>query len=204
MSATHWTVENAKHQYRFERDPKDPLFAFKQRCLVHFAVDTELVFMTTKLEGKDTVFLPFNRGHDHGAGNPTVDGDVRTSYLWRKVLTRDSLMDILARFIHLDSTETTVVTEKVLNAIVKSRLFSPLPPAQSSASPHRPRSNQWAGAQLPYPAFGRFGQIQFHCLACPPAIEPTQRKQREDFSLSGGDHRPAGVGPAITKHDFSV
>ena len=62
MSATHWTVENAKHQYRFERDPKDPLFAFKQRCLVHFAVDTELVFMTTKLEGKDTVFLPFNRG----------------------------------------------------------------------------------------------------------------------------------------------
>ena len=57
MSATHWNVEHAKHQYRFERDPKEPLFAFKQRCLVHFAVDTELVFMTTKLEGKDTFFL---------------------------------------------------------------------------------------------------------------------------------------------------
>lgn len=116
MSATRWNVENAKHQYRFERDPKELLFAFKLRCLVHFAVDTELVFMTTKLEGKDTFFLPFNLGHDFGAGNPPAmneeGGDVRTAYLWRKVLTRDSLMDILARFIHLDVEEKTVVTEK--------------------------------------------------------------------------------------------
>lgn len=83
MSATRWNVENAKYQYRFERDPKELLFAFKQRCLVHFAVDTELVFMTTKLEGKDTFFLPFNLGHDFGAGNPHVmneeGGDVRTA-----------------------------------------------------------------------------------------------------------------------------
>ena len=62
MSATRWNVENAKYQYRFERDPKELLFAFKQRCLVHFAVDTELVFMTTRLEGKDTFFLPLTWG----------------------------------------------------------------------------------------------------------------------------------------------
>lgn len=62
-------LEHAKRQYRFERDPKELLFAFKRRCLVHFAVDTEEVVMTTKLEGKDTVFLPFNRGHGGGAGN---------------------------------------------------------------------------------------------------------------------------------------
>jgi type I restriction enzyme, R subunit len=125
MSATHWTVENAKHQYRFERDPKDLLFAFKQRCLVHFAVDTEQVFMTTKLEGKETFFLPFNRGHDHGAGNPTIKDDVRTSYLWNKVLTRDSLMDILARFIHLDIEETTVVTEKGIKRHRKESMIFP-------------------------------------------------------------------------------
>lgn len=125
MSATRWNVENAKYQYRFERDPKELLFAFKQRCLVHFAVDTERVFMTTKLEGKDTFFLPFNLGHDHGAGNPPAAGDVRTTYLWHKVLTRDSLMDILARFIHLDVEEKTVVTEKGIKRHRKETMIFP-------------------------------------------------------------------------------
>lgn len=125
MSATRWNVENAKYQYRFERDPKDLLFAFKQRCLVHFAVDTELVYMTTKLEGKDTFFLPFNLGHDFGAGNPPTVGDVRTSYLWHKVLTRDSLMDILARFIHLDVEEKTVVTDKGIKRHSKESMIFP-------------------------------------------------------------------------------
>ena len=125
MSATRWTVENAKSQYRFERDPKDQLFAFKERCLVHFAVDTELVYMTTKLEGKDTFFLPFNLGENHGAGNPLVDDDVRTSYLWRQVLTRDSLMDILARFIHLDVEEKSVVTNKGIKRIRKEKMIFP-------------------------------------------------------------------------------
>ncbi|MEQ1638079.1 MAG: type I restriction endonuclease [Methylococcales bacterium] len=117
MSATHWNVENAKSQYRYERDPKELLFAFKQRCLVHFAVDTELAFMTTKLEGKENFFLPFNLGHKHGAGNPPAEGDVRTTYLWHKALTRDSLMDILARFIHLDVEEKTVVANIALMPI---------------------------------------------------------------------------------------
>ena len=125
MSATRWNVENAKFQYRFERDPKELLFAFKQRCLVHFAVDTELVFMTTKLEGKDTFFLPFNLGHAHGAGNPPADGDVRTTYLWHKTLARDSLMDILARFMHLDVEEKTVVTEKGIKRHRKESMIFP-------------------------------------------------------------------------------
>ncbi|PID64522.1 MAG: restriction endonuclease subunit R, partial [Gammaproteobacteria bacterium] len=125
MSATRWTVENAKYQYRFERDPKDPLFAFKERCLVHFAVDTELVYMTTKLEGKDTFFLPFNLGENHGAGNPLAYDDVRTSYLWRQVLPRDSLMDILARFIHLDVEEKSVVTNKGIKRIRKEKMIFP-------------------------------------------------------------------------------
>ncbi|MEQ3680869.1 type I restriction endonuclease [Alcanivorax sp.] len=125
MSATGWTVENAKRQYRFERNPKDPLFAFKNRCLVHFAVDTEQVFMTTHLEGKNTFFLPFNRGFNHGAGNPPVEGDVRTAYLWREVLARDSLMDILARFLHLQVEEKTLVTEKGIKRHRKETLIFP-------------------------------------------------------------------------------
>ncbi|MGZ8902184.1 MAG: type I restriction endonuclease subunit R [Methylobacter sp.] len=125
ISATRWNVENAKFQYRFERDPKELMFAFKQRCLVHFAVDTELAFMTTKLEGKDTFFLPFNLGHNQGAGNPTATSDVRTAYLWNKVLTRDSLMDILARFMHLDVEEKTVVTEKGIKRHRKESMIFP-------------------------------------------------------------------------------
>lgn len=125
LSATRWNVENAKYQYRFERDPKELLFTFKQRCLVHFAVDTELVFMTTKLEGKETFFLPCNLGHNHGAGNPPADGDVRTTYLWHKVLTRDSLLDILARFMHLDVEEKSVVTEKGIKRHRKETMIFP-------------------------------------------------------------------------------
>lgn len=125
LSATRWNVEHAKNQYRFERDPKELLFAFKQRCLVHFAVDTELAFMTTKLEGKDTFFLPFNLGHENGAGNPPAESDVRTTYLWHKALTRDSLMDILARFIHLDVEENTVITDKGIKRHCKETLIFP-------------------------------------------------------------------------------
>ena len=125
MSTTGWTVENAKSQYRFERNPKDPLFAFKNRCLVHFAVDTEQAFMTTHLEGKDTFFLPFNRGFNYGAGNPPMEGDVRTAYLWEEVLERDSLMDILARFLHLQVEEKTVVTEKGIKRHRKETLIFP-------------------------------------------------------------------------------
>lgn len=125
MSATGWDVENAKHQYSFERDPKDPLFVFKQRCLVHFAVDTEQVFMATRLEGKDTFFLPFNQGHNLGAGNPPINGDVRTAYLWRDVLARDSLMDILARFLHLQVEEKTLITEKGIKRNRKETLIFP-------------------------------------------------------------------------------
>lgn len=118
-------IEDAKIQYRSQRDPKELLFAYKQRCLVHFAVDTEEVAMTTCLEGKDTFFLPFNRGHNCGAGNPPVEGDVRTRYLWQEVLNRESLLDILARFLHLEVEETTVATDKGLKRHRKETMVFP-------------------------------------------------------------------------------
>ena len=95
------TVNNAMRQYKADRDHRELLFEFKKRALVHFAVDTELVYMTTRLAGTATYFLPFNRGDDGGAGNPVNNGGYRTSYLWEQVWQRDSLLDIFARFLHL-------------------------------------------------------------------------------------------------------
>jgi type I restriction enzyme R subunit len=101
------TVRHAIHQYKHDRDPALLLFQFKRRALVHFAVDPDEVWMTTRLSGKQTYFLPFNRGSAGagkagGAGNPASTGSgYRTGYLWREVLARDSVLDILARFVHL-------------------------------------------------------------------------------------------------------
>ncbi|MCX6178280.1 MAG: DEAD/DEAH box helicase family protein, partial [Chlorobiales bacterium] len=117
-------VVHARQQYR-DRDPNELLFAFKQRCLVHFAVDTEEVHMATKLDRGSTYFLPFNRGYNNGKGNPPVDGDVRTSYLWKEVLVKESLMDILGRFLHLQVEEKTVPTAKGLKKLQRESMIFP-------------------------------------------------------------------------------
>ncbi|MGH9841420.1 MAG: type I restriction endonuclease subunit R [Blastocatellia bacterium] len=94
---------DACRQYRQDRDKNEPIFEFKRRTLVHFAMDTEAVWMTTRLAGAATNFLPFNQGCDGGAGNPPdpAGRTYRTAYLWEEVLRRDSLLDLLARFVHL-------------------------------------------------------------------------------------------------------
>lgn len=99
------TVENAKHQYRHDRDPKEPLLRWKARALVHFAVDPDLAFMATKLDGKDTAFLPFNRGRGTGAGNPDNPSGYRTAYLWEEVWAKDNWLDILGRFVHVEKSD---------------------------------------------------------------------------------------------------
>ncbi len=100
------TVQHGIRQYK-DRDPKHKLLAFKTRALVHFAVDTEQVYMTTKLAKANTFFLPFNRGHEGGAGNPPHPSGYRTAYLWEQVWQRDSFLDILGRFAHLLVEEET-------------------------------------------------------------------------------------------------
>jgi len=103
------TVEHAMRQYRYDRDPKQPLLAFKRRAVVHFAVDTDEVFMTTHLQGASTTFLPFNQGRGSGeytgAGNPDNATGYRTAYLWDEVWQVDSWLDILGRFVHLQRVE---------------------------------------------------------------------------------------------------
>lgn len=120
------TVEDAKRQYKTDRDPKEKLFEFKKRALVHFAVDQDLVFMSTRLSGAKTFFLPFNLGANGGAGNPpATDGGYRTAYLWREVLQSDSLLDILGRFMHLQVEDKKVLTDKGIKKIRKETMIFP-------------------------------------------------------------------------------
>ena len=104
------TVENAKRQWMYDRDPRELCFQFNKRILGYFCVDHTEVWMTTKLAGKDTYFLPFNQGsngagQDGGKGNPPNPDGYPTAYLWEQVFQRDSMMDILQKFIHLQVKE---------------------------------------------------------------------------------------------------
>jgi len=96
------TVEDAIRQYRTDRDLREPLFAYR-RCLAHFAVDPDLVYVTTQLAGLQTYFLPFNQGKFGGAGNPPISPTqtgYATSYLWEDTWARDSVLDLVRQFIH--------------------------------------------------------------------------------------------------------
>lgn len=97
---------NAINQYKFDRAGKDAIFTFKERVLVHFAVDLTKVYMTTRLEGSKTYFLPFNQGSNGagnvgGQGNPINTDGYDTAYLWEDVLQKDRLLEILHKYLHL-------------------------------------------------------------------------------------------------------
>ncbi len=102
------SADNAKRQYDTSRDNRELLFAFKKRAFVHFAVDDEEVFMTTKIDGKKTSWLPFNKGHNRGKGNPPNPDGYKTDYLWKEIFVKDSWLDIIQRFIHLQVEEIEI------------------------------------------------------------------------------------------------
>lgn len=99
------STTNAINQYKFDRAGRETIFAFDERVLVHFAVDLDKVYMTTRLEGAATYFLPFNQGSNGagkvgGAGNPANPSGYASSYLWEKVLSKDSLLEIIHKYMH--------------------------------------------------------------------------------------------------------
>lgn len=104
------TVKEAMEQYRTSRDPKEMLFHFKKRALVHFTVDPDEVYLTTKLDSANTRFLPFNKGFNNGAGNPPAKdyASYRTSYFWEEMLHVDSWLEIIGRFMHLQKEDFLV------------------------------------------------------------------------------------------------
>ena len=107
---TKQTVADAVKQYKEDRDPNELLFQFG-RCAVHFAVDDHEVRMTTHLRGKKSWFLPFNKGYNDGAGNPVNPEGLATSYLWKEVLTKSSLTNILENYAQIVK-ETTKTDER--------------------------------------------------------------------------------------------
>ena len=121
------TVDNAKLQWQYDRDKREPAFWLNHRILAYFAVDLYEAWITTELKGANTYFLPFNQGsngagNDGGAGNPQADGDnYVTSYIWENVLQKDSLLDIIQKFISFE-----VRTEKKDGKnVTKKRLIFP-------------------------------------------------------------------------------
>lgn len=116
-------TSNAIQQYKFDRASKDTIFAFKERVLVHFAVDLTNVYMTTRLEGDKTYFLPFNQGSNGagrvgGKGNPTNQDGYDTAYLWENVLCKDRLLEIIQKYLHLetkrDSKTGEILSERMI------------------------------------------------------------------------------------------
>src|SRR5690625_3270642 len=99
------TADQPKQQSWVDRDESQLLFQFTKLALVHLAVDTDEASMTTRLQGAKTFYLPFNQAYQHGRGNPPNPGGDRTAYLWEEVWQKDSLMEILGKFMHLESEE---------------------------------------------------------------------------------------------------
>lgn len=112
-----WTGQNAKvhgiRQYKYERDTNQPLLNFG-RCLVHFAVDADEVYMTTRLNGDKTFFLPFNKGHNYGKGNPPNPFGHKSSYLWEEVFTREGLANIIQHFVRFDGKPNDTLSKRTL------------------------------------------------------------------------------------------
>lgn len=112
-----WTGQNAKvhgvNQYKFKRDITQPLLNFG-RCIVHFAVDTDEIYMTTKLDGAKTFFLPFNLGDNYGKGNPPNPFGHKTAYFWQDILKRESLANIIQHFVRFDGAENDALNKKTL------------------------------------------------------------------------------------------
>lgn len=149
------SVQDAIAQYRYDRLPRDaqtrktePLLTFKRGALVHFAVSTDEVFMTTELKGKATTFLPFNQGHHGGAGNPANPSGYRTGYLWERVLARESWLDLIGRTIHLEKRTATGPDGK--KKVKESLIF--------------PRFHQWEAVNRLIDAAAREGAGQSYLI----------------------------------------
>ncbi|MBS1776599.1 MAG: type I restriction endonuclease subunit R [Bacteroidetes bacterium] len=121
---TKQTVKDAIKQYKINRDPKEELFRLG-RCMVHFAVDAEQVWMTTHLKNGSTCFLPFNKGYNNGAGNPPNDKGIKTDYLWKEILTKDNLTNIIQNYVTLfeEEVEKILSDGKIKKEKVKKLIF---------------------------------------------------------------------------------
>ena len=162
-SLTKQTVDDAVEQYKRDRNPREKLFELG-RCLAHFAVDDHEVWFCTNLRGKGSWFLPFNRGWDDGAGNPPNPNGLKTDYLWKQVLTREGLTDIIENYAQIVETQDPKTRRKQreqiwpryhqldvvreLLADVSARRVGPKYLIQHSAGSGKSNSIAWLAHQL--------------------------------------------------------
>ncbi|XJZ27669.1 type I restriction endonuclease subunit R [Bacillota bacterium Lsc_1132] len=113
---TKQNVQDAIHQYKTDREPSELIFNFK-RCLVHFAVDDNEVYMCTELKKEKSWFLPFNKGYNDGAGNPPNPSGIKTDYLWKEILTKGELSNILENYAQVICEEDEETKKKTYKQI---------------------------------------------------------------------------------------
>lgn len=105
-------VKDAIEQYKYTRNPSELVFKFKEGCLVFFAMDHDEVYFTTKLNKSDTYFMPYNKGVNKRKGNPEVPENVKTSYMWSEILTKDNILEWLSEYLVLEIKEEKVYNNK--------------------------------------------------------------------------------------------
>ena len=184
-SLTKQTVHDAVWQYQKDRNPREKLFEFG-RCVAHFAVDESDVRFCTHLKGKASWFLPFNRGWNDGAGNPPNPSGIKTDYLWREVLTRESLTDILENYAQVVEAKDEKDRQEKAGADLAA-----LPTARRGAPAAGRRRDARGGPALPDPALGGQREEQLHRLAGPPT-DRTREGRRFDHSTRSS-WSPTGV-----------
>ncbi len=173
------------------------------RCLAHFAVDPDLVYVTTQLAGQKTRFLPFNQGKFGGAGNPPVPPTQKgyaTAYLWEETWARDSVLDLVRQFIHEVEEEDDKGRKTGKRFLIFPR-YQQLDAVRKLVADARA---QGRGAALPDPALGRQRQELHHRLARAPALHTARRLRPARFRLDRGHHRPARPRPPAPDHDAPV
>ena len=196
-SLTKQTVDDAVWQYKKDRNPREKLFELG-RCVAHFAVDESEVRFCTHLQGKSSWFLPFNRGWNDGAGNPPNPNGLKTDYLWREVLSRESLTNILENYAQVVESKDektgrkkkTQVWPRYQQLDVVRRLLADV-------------GTRGSGPALPNPALGRQRQEQLHRLASPPA-DRAGKGRHPGLRFDHRRHRPPASRQADRRHHPTV
>ena len=195
-------VEDAIRQYKTDRDPREPLFAYG-RCLAHFAADPDLVYVTTQLAGPRTRFLPFNQGKFGGAGNPPVpptQSGYATGYLWEETWARDSVLDLVRQFIH-------EIEEEDEKGKKTGRRFLIFPRYQQLDCVRKLVTDARAtGAGQRYLIQHSAGSGKSFTIAWlgPPARDAPRRRRPARLRLDRGHHGPARARPPASDHDAPV
>ena len=180
---TKQTFDDAVEQYKRDRDPRELLFQFG-RCIAHFALDDQQVRFCTHLKGKQSWFLPFDKGWNDGAGNPPNPNGLKTDYLWRGILAPASLANIMENYAQIVTTKNPRTGKKT-----SAQIFPRYHQLDVVRKLLADVEAQGAGPPLPHSALGRKWEVELHRVAGPPAHR-SQAQRHQRLRLRHRGHRP--------------